>query len=221
MHGGRFAGVVKPVVEVTDEDAPASEGDGLQTCSPESEMPPPPGFAPFVFPDDDGGIDVDEICARLGECATETSQEMDPGLPDIPEESEAPEVVVPRPPSPNIISEAMPAVGYACVPLPSANNGVIPQLVRMPAFPQTTGRTIDRERMVPRWRLARKGPFLEERSLGPGCAFRNTTYRASDYAEPVGEYGLLLNHPRFLECIGVPQSAGLLELSGRQWVDRL
>ena len=59
-------------------------------------------------------------------------------------------------------------------------------------------------RMVPRWRLAREGPFLEGRSaesirlLGLGCAFRNTTYRASDYAEPAGEYGLLLNHPRLL-----------------------
>ena len=77
--------------------------------------------------------------------------------------------------------------------------------------------------MVPRWWLAREGPFLEKRlaesirSLGPGCAFRNTTYRVSDYAEPAGEYGLLLNHPR----IGVPQSAGLLELSGRQWVNQL
>ena len=28
------------------------------------------------------------------------------------------------------------------------------------------------------------------RSLGPGCAFRNTTYSVSDYAEPVGDYGL-------------------------------
>ena len=115
----------------------------------------------------------------------------------------------------------------ADVPLPSANNSAIPELVRMPAFPQTMERTVDRERMVPRWRLAREGPFLEERSadsirsLGPGCAFRNTTYRASDYAEPAGEYGLLLNHPRFLEWIRVPQSAGLLELSGSQWVDRL
>ena len=80
---------------------------------------------------------------------------------------------------------------------------------------------------VPRWRLAGDGPFLEERStesirsLGPGCAFRNTTYRVSDYAEPARDYGLLLNHPRFVEWIGVPQSAGLLELSGRQWVDTL
>ena len=76
--------------------------------------------------------------------------------------------------------------------------------------------------MVPRWRLAWEGPFLEERSaelirsLGPGCAFRNTTYRASDDDEPAGEYGLLLNYPRFLEWIRVPHSAELLELSGRQ-----
>ena len=43
----------------------------------------------------------------------------------------------------------------------------------------------------------------------------------ADYAEPAGEFGLLLHHPRFLEWIRVPQSAGLLELSGMQWVDRL
>ena len=97
----------------------------------------------------------------------------------------------------------------------------------MPALPQPTERAVDREVAVPRWWLAREGPFLEERSaesirsLGPGCAFRNTTYCVSDYAEPTGEYGLLLNHPRFVEWIGVPQSAGLLELSGIQWVDKL
>ena len=47
------------------------------------------------------------------------------------------------------------------------------------------------------------------------------TYRVSDYEEPVGDYGLPLNHPRFVEWIGVPQSAGLIELSGRQWVNKL
>ena len=46
-------------------------------------------------------------------------------------------------------------------------------------------RTGLREVAVPRWRLAREAPFLEERSaesicsLGPGCAFRNTTYRST------------------------------------------
>ena len=32
---------------------------------------------------------------------------------------------------------------------------------------------------------------------------------------------ILLHHPRFVEWIRVPQSAGLLELNGGQWVDKL
>ena len=97
----------------------------------------------------------------------------------------------------------------------------------MPALPRPTGRSVDGEVSVPMWRLAREGPFLAERSpesirsLGLGCAFRNTAYRVSDYAEPVGDYGLPLHHPQFVEWIGVLQSAGLLELSGRQWVNKL
>ena len=80
---------------------------------------------------------------------------------------------------------------------------------------------------VPRWRLAREGPFLAEwsssvlRSFGTGCAFRNTTYRASDYAVPSGEFGVPLNHPRFLEWIGVPESASLLEMWPGRWLDVL
>ena len=80
---------------------------------------------------------------------------------------------------------------------------------------------------VPRWRLARKGPFLPERSssslrcLGDGCAFRNTTYRPSDYATPTGEFGVPLHHPRFLEWIGVPESASLLEMGPGMWLHSL
>ena len=37
----------------------------------------------------------------------------------------------------------------------------------------------------------------------------------------MGDYGLPLHHPRFIEWIGVPQSAGLIEISGGQWVDKL
>ena len=76
------------------------------------------------------------------------------------------------------------------------------------------GRAIDRESMVPRWRLAREGPFLEEersaesiRSLGPGCAFRNTTYRVSDYAEPEVETGTL--GPRVYRAAKQMESMGL------------
>ena len=90
---------------------------------------------------------------------------MDTGLPDIPEET--PELVVPGPPSPNDMSDVMPAVGYACVPLPSVNNGVMPELIRMPAFPQTTGRAIDRAWClgggwlvrVLSWRIDRRNRF--------------------------------------------------------------
>ena len=88
--------------------------------------------------------------------------------------------------------EVIPAVGYARLPLPSVDNSLMPELVWVPALPQPTGRVVDREVPVPFWRLAPEGPFLEERSmesirsLGPGCAFRNTTYRVSDYAEPQG-----------------------------------
>ena len=73
---------------------------------------------------------------------------------------------------------------------------------------------------MPRWPLAREGPFLTERSqesicsMGARCAFRHKTYRASDYASPVGDYGLPLHHPRLIEWIGVPQLAGLLEIGG-------
>ena len=69
-------------------------------------------------------------------------------------------------------------------------------------------------RPVPRWRQTREGPFLSEISpsdaagFGHGCAFRSTMYRSTDYAQPSGKYGLPLHHPRFLEWIGTPKSAG-------------
>ena len=80
---------------------------------------------------------------------------------------------------------------------------------------------------VPRWRLAQEGPFTNERSqaslrvLGKGCAFRHTTYSVEDHAPPEGGLGVPLNHPRFLEWIGAPESAWLLEMSPDQWCDTL
>ena len=80
---------------------------------------------------------------------------------------------------------------------------------------------------IPQWRLAREGPFLYERSLaslrvlGTGGAFRQTTYLAEDHAPPPGGLGVPLNHPRFLEWIGAPASAWLLEMSPGQWLDTL
>ena len=79
--------------------------------------------------------------------------------------------------------------------------------------------------MVPRWRLAREGPFSNERSqaslrvLGKGCAFRHTTYKVEDHARPEGGLGVPLNHLRFLEWLGAPDSAWLLEMSPGHWCD--
>ena len=81
--------------------------------------------------------------------------------------------------------------------------------------------------LVPRWWLAREGPFLTEHSsssircLGAGCPFRNTTYRPSDHASLSGEFGIPLHHPRFLEWIGEPEWAGLLEMGPGRWLHSL
>ena len=58
-------------------------------------------------------------------------------------------------------------------------------------------------------------------SFGAGCTFRNTTYCTSDYAAPSGEFGVPLNHPRFLEWIGVPDLASLLDMGPGRWLDAL
>ena len=80
---------------------------------------------------------------------------------------------------------------------------------------------------VPRWRLAREGLFPNERSqaslrvLGKGCLFRHTSYEWNDHAPPKGGLGVPLNHPRFLEWVGTPDTAWLLEMSPGHWCDTL
>ena len=108
----------------------------------------------------------------------------------------------------DVLPELTDAEILADSPLPTAE-GLLADLLWAPAATQPQGASghIDRRSpgRVPRWRLAREGPFLAERSpaalssFGTGCAFRNTSYRASDYASPSGEFGIPLNHPRFLE----------------------
>ena len=122
------------------------------------------------------------------------------------------------------------AVLRAVSPLPSIK-GLIQEFLWAPVAPRSPD-VADRRapcsaNQVPRWRLAREGPFLAERSpdtirsFGARCAFRNTTYRASDYASPSGEFGLPMHHPRFLKWIAVPQSASLLEMGPGRWLDFL
>ena len=55
----------------------------------------------------------------------------------------------------------------------------------------------------------------------PGCPYRMTSYTGTAMVDADTMYGLQLHHPRFLEFIGAPESARLLNQSPSFWVDRL
>ena len=55
----------------------------------------------------------------------------------------------------------------------------------------------------------------------PGCPYRMTSYTGTAMVDADTMYGLQLHHPRFLEFIGAPESARLLNHSPSFWVDRL
>ena len=45
-----------------------------------------------------------------------------------------------------------------------------------------------------------------------------TSYWEEDFAEVDPAFGVQLHHPRFLECIGAPESARLLGRPPAEWV---
>ena len=52
--------LIMPVVEGIENDPQAAELVEMQTTTSESGVPPPPGFPPFLFPENDGGMDADD-----------------------------------------------------------------------------------------------------------------------------------------------------------------
>ena len=169
--------LILPVVEELVDDTPAAELFEEKPPALESGVPPPSAFLPFLFPENDGGMDADDICVWFGGITSLTLSPISRESSDTPHAPDVPPVGALCPPSQDSSSEVIPAVGYTRLPLPSVDNSVMPELVWVPALPQPKGRAADREVPVPRWRLAREGPSLEEkstesiRSLGPGCAF--------------------------------------------------
>ena len=83
------------------------------------------------------------------------------------------------------------------------------------------------------WDIVREGPFdagatpmeTEDSPListaMPGCPYRMTSYTGTALVDADATYGLQLHHPRFLEFIGAPDSARLLNHSPSLWVNRL
>ena len=55
----------------------------------------------------------------------------------------------------------------------------------------------------------------------PGCPYRMPSYTGTALVDADATYGLQLHHPRFLEFIGAPESARLLNHSPSFWVNRL
>ena len=219
--------LILPVVVEEISEAPVGESIELLPSAPATSLPPSSGFLSFSWSVDDGGMDVDDLCSKFGVDGSPSLSLIGRVCSDVSDSTDSPEVGVFVSPLVDSSPNVPPAVDHTGLPLPSVDNLFVQDMLRAPAAPQAPVPNDTRETPVPRWRLAWEGPFLAERSpesirsLGAGCAFRNTTYRASDYATPLGDYGLPLHHPRFIEWIGVPQSAGLIEISGAQWVNKL
>ena len=215
------------VVEEEVVSAPVEELIELVSSAPAAGLPPPPGFLPFSWPVDDGGMVVDVSCFPFSVDCSPSLSPIDLVCSDVSDSVDSPEVGVLVSPLVDTSPDLPPAVGHTVLPLPSVENLFVQDILWAPAAPQAPVPDDCRETPVPRWRLAREGPFLAERSpeyicsLGAGCAFRNTTYRDSNHAAPLGDYGLPMHHPRFLEWIGVPQLAGLIEIGSGQWLNKL
>ena len=169
-------------------------GGGVQQA--DSTQPPPPNYVGFNNPFFGSPI-------AFAQCQSTSGMDTTTTLPiySIPKDS-----------SIGIDQSAVPTV-YA--------SGVSPD-----AIPWSTAEDIIRD-------IVREGPFdvdttpmdTEDSPLintsMPGCPYRMTSYTGTATVDADTRYGLQLHHPRFLEFIGAPESARLLNQSPSFWVDRL
>ena len=197
-----------------------------------------PSFSTFTkelpgwFPGIAGGLPVDMPSPPLSSIVPDSSDDSVTAFMGWSrEESITPsEVIVTGPSVGDVLPVPTDAEIQANSPLPTAE-GLLADLLWAPVAPRPQGLSGYGDQrssaQVPRWQLAREGPFLAERStaalssFGAGCAFRNTSYRAADYTSPSGEFGIPLNHPRFMEWIDVPELASLLEMGPGRWLNAL
>ena len=217
-----------------EEPAPFVSDRGGGRCNSGGEMygpsdvvpdaPSPPCFPPFSWPITIECVTVERFGSSLGDGA-----DVLVSYPNInpPSSADSPDDVHLISPLVDIGTDSVSDVIRPVAPSPPIEQIFTPDRLWAPVAVPSPAIDDHRETPVPRWRLAREGPFLAERSpesirsLGAGCAFRNTSYRCSDYDTPLGEFGLPVHHLWFLEWIGVLQSACLLEMGAGRWVDHL
>ena len=199
-------------------------------------IPPPAGFPPFSWPIASECVAVERFGSSLSDGALPdglvSNPDVEPPFSLIAQDqvsasADSPDDVLLISPLVDVATDSVPDVTRPVAPSPPVEQLFAQDRLWAPVAVPVSAIDNRRETPVPRWRLAWEGPFMAERSpelirsLVAGCAFRNTTYRCSDYDTPSGEFGLPVHHPRFLEWIGVAQSACLLEMGAGRWVDVL
>ena len=102
------------------------------------------------------------------------------------------------------------------------SNSTFYSVMDSPAGPTLVRRTVP----ITNKYLNREGPFVAQiphtriRDCSSRCTFRCTTYRDSDFTHPSGST-VCLHHPRFLEWVGAPESARLLDQDPGAWIRSL
>ena len=115
--------LILPVVVEDSSAAPVEELIELVPSALGSSLPPPPGFSPFSWPVNDGGIDVDELCARIGVNCSPLLSPISRMRTDVSDLAVSPGVGVLASPIIDGLSDIAPAVGHAELTLPLVDNG--------------------------------------------------------------------------------------------------
>ena len=126
------------ILRVVVEESSVAAAAGLIELVPStrsSSLPPPPGFSTFAFPLDDGGLDADELCARLGMNYSPSVSPLGRVSSDVPDLAVSPEVGVLVSPIVDGSSDVAPAVGYTGSPLPSVASTCGQTMLWVPAAP--------------------------------------------------------------------------------------
>ena len=90
--------LILPVVEELNNGTPEAEQVVMEPTATGSVFPPPPGFPPFVWPVDDGGMDVDDLCPQISGDSSLTLSLISRGSSDLSDATDAPEMGVLFPP---------------------------------------------------------------------------------------------------------------------------
>ena len=136
-------------------------------------IPPPPGFPPFSWPIVSGHVAIEQSGSPLGDDASPdvlvSHPDVEPPFSPIAhaQDSESvgsPDVELLVSPLVDVGTDSVTDVNRPVSPLPTVENLLVQDRLWAPVAVPSPDVGDRRETPVPRWRLAREGPFLAERS---------------------------------------------------------